>query len=123
MQPLAGKFLRLVLQLLGRFCTWLAQGLEARSAAQPGPATGELDAEATPSRWAVSIRADQLCSVRADVDVLLRWLKDDFTAQLVQMLSLADAEVIHAGRCVTYCASCHGSGMPCSRLPFCLDKA
>lgn len=35
LQPLADKFLRLVLQLLARFATWLSASLDARAA---GPA-------------------------------------------------------------------------------------
>ena len=86
MHSLAGRFLRLVLQLLSRFCTWLRSGLEARSAPHSSPTGGDGISDSAAGRWAVGIKADQLCSLRADTEKLLDWLDSTYRDQLMQML-------------------------------------
>lgn len=90
MQPLAGRFLRLVLQLLARFSFWVSRGLDARAAV---PAADDGEADASADRWAVGIRSDQLCSLRADTEILLSWLESDYSTQLVNMLPSSSKEV------------------------------
>ena len=89
-EPLAGRFLRLVLQLLSRFCSWLSGGLEAREAAAGLPAAGGLEEGRS---WATGIRPDHLCSLRADIEMLLSWLESDYSAQLMLMLPYLNKEV------------------------------
>ena len=93
LRPLAGRFLRLVLQLLSRICSWLSEGLEARVAAAHSPAAGDKEADRTANAWAIGIRPDQLCSLRADLERLLSWLDSGFTTQLVDMLPSSSKEV------------------------------
>ena len=90
-QPLAGRFLRLVLQLLSRFCSWLSEGLEARAAAAIPTAVGNGDAAA--DGWAIGMRPDQLCSLRIDIEKLLGWLGSSYSNQLVLMLPSTSKEV------------------------------
>ena len=93
MRPLAGSFLRLALQLLVRFQTWLLDGLAARSAALSVPAAEGGDAGKAASIWAQGAKAEQLCSVRADVEKIVDWLNDDYTQQMQRLLSFASQEV------------------------------
>ena len=92
-QPLAGRFLRLVLQLLARFGSWLSSGLAARSGALPSPPAAEGDDSSASDRWAVGMKADQLCSLRADTERLMDWLSNEYTGQLLQLLPFATEEV------------------------------
>jgi len=43
--------------------------------------------------WAVGAKADVLCEVRADADVLLRWLTSDYQRQLEQRMPFLSHEV------------------------------
>lgn len=90
MQPLAGRFLRLVLQLLSRFSCWLSRGLEARAAA---PTAADEEATTSADRWAIGIGPDQLCSLRADTEIFLSWLESEYSTQLVNMLPFSSKEV------------------------------
>ncbi len=92
-EPLAGRFLRLVLQLLSRFSSWLSGGLKAREAAAGQPAAGLAEASTQVHSWAIGIRADHLCSLRADIEKLLDWLECDYSAQLMLMLPSSNREV------------------------------
>ena len=111
-QPLAGRFLRLVLQLLSRFSCWLSRGLDARAAS---PAAGNGEADASAGRWAIGIRPDQLCNLRADTEILLSWLESDYSTQLVNMLPSSSKEVR-----TTYLVACFSSAWPlyldCSKV-------
>ena len=92
-QPLAGSFLRLALQLLARFQTYLLEGLAARSAALSAPAAECGDADKATSAWAVGVKAEQLCSVRADAEKIVDWLNSDYTQQIQRLLSFTSQEV------------------------------
>ena len=93
LQPLAGRFLRLVLQMLSRFCSWLSGGLEARAAAAPQPVAADGEANPPASKWAIGIRPDQLCSLRGDTERLMSWLGSKYSSQLMLMLPSSTKEV------------------------------
>ena len=93
MQPLAGSFLRLALQLLARFQTWLLDGLAARSAALSAPAAESGNADKAASAWAAGAKAEQLCSVRADAEKIIDWLNSDYTQHTERLLAFTSQEV------------------------------
>ena len=104
--PLAGRFLRLVLQLLARFCSWLSGGLEAREAGEAAarhPAAGLGEVGTTGHGWAIGTRLDHLCSLRADMEKLLSWLESDYSPQLISMLPSSHREVWKAQLTATFC--------------------
>ncbi|BDA46634.1 Conserved oligomeric Golgi complex subunit 2 [Coccomyxa sp. Obi] len=98
LQPLADKFTRLALQLLARFAAWLGDGMDARSVAAIGAAAAPTDADpALPSTmggdtWAVGAKVDVLCTVRADADVLLQWVRTDFLDELLRLMPFLPPE-------------------------------
>ncbi|CAL8471248.1 g10790 [Coccomyxa elongata] len=99
LQPLAEKFARLALQLLARFAAWLGAGMDARSVAATGAAAAAPnDADpAQPSTmggdtWAVGAKADVLCTVQADADVLLQWVRADFLDELMHLMPFLTPE-------------------------------
>ncbi len=93
MQPLAGRFLQLVLQLQARFGFWLTSGLAARSGVPPLPSAAESSDISASDRWAVGMNADQLCSLRADTERMADWLSKEYISQFLQLLSFASQEV------------------------------
>ncbi|KAF3328523.1 conserved oligomeric Golgi complex subunit 2-like protein [Carex littledalei] len=75
------KFLRLSLQLLSRYTTWLSTGLAARRAH-----SGDAD-------WAISALVEDFVYVFHDVSVLISELSEDFIVHVSQLLSSCSDEV------------------------------
>ncbi|OAY80434.1 Conserved oligomeric Golgi complex subunit 2 [Ananas comosus] len=75
------KFLRLSLQLISRYSTWISSGLAARKA-RGGSANSAPDAE-----WAVS------APVMHDVRILASELSGDYLGHVLQLLDSCSAEV------------------------------
>lgn len=82
------KFLRLSLQLLSRYSTWLSSGLAARKAlnANPNPKTN--------SEWAIAARVEDFIYVMHDVDILVGELSGDYLGHVLQLLGSCSAEVL-----------------------------
>jgi hypothetical protein len=80
------KFLRLSLQLLSRYSTWLSTGLVARRSR-----SGDAD-------WAISAPVEDFVYVFHDVSVLNSELSQDFIEHVSQLLSSCSDEVIQLVR-------------------------
>ncbi|KAJ3701238.1 hypothetical protein LUZ61_004943 [Rhynchospora tenuis] len=80
------KFLRLSLQLLSRYSTWLSTGLAARRAH-----SGDAD-------WAISAPVEDFVYVFHDVSVLISELSGDFLGHVSQLLSNCSDEVVQLVR-------------------------
>ncbi|KAJ4752405.1 oligomeric golgi complex subunit-like protein [Rhynchospora pubera] len=76
------KFLRLSLQLLSRYSTWLSNGLAACRAH-----SGDAD-------WAISAPVEDFVYVFHDVSVLISELSGDFLGHVSQLLSNCSDEVV-----------------------------
>lgn len=63
----------------------------------PGGAEGRCGFAQARGTWAVGAKADVLCAVRADADVLLQWVDADYLGQLTQLMPFLPAEVRPAG--------------------------
>uniref|UniRef100_A0A6V7QSF2 Conserved oligomeric Golgi complex subunit 2 n=1 Tax=Ananas comosus var. bracteatus TaxID=296719 RepID=A0A6V7QSF2_ANACO len=81
------KFLRLSLQLISRYSTWISSGLAARKA-RGGSANSAPDAE-----WAVSAPVEDLIFVMHDVRILASELSGDYLGHVLQLLDSCSAEV------------------------------
>lgn len=46
--------------------------------------------------WAVGAKADVLCTVRADADVVLQWVRSDFLDDLTRLMPFLPPEVSSA---------------------------
>ncbi|KAJ1685217.1 hypothetical protein LUZ63_016607 [Rhynchospora breviuscula] len=80
------KFLRLCLQLLSRYSTWLSTGLAACRAH-----SGDAD-------WAISAPVEDFVYVFHDVSVLISELSGDFLGHVSQLLSNCSDEVVQLVR-------------------------
>ena len=60
--------------------------------------------------WAVGAKADVLCTVRADADVLLQWVREDFLDELIRLMPFLPPEVNPA----TVLADASSVRTPCS---------
>ncbi|KAJ4765834.1 Conserved oligomeric Golgi complex subunit 2 [Rhynchospora pubera] len=80
------KFLRLSLQLLSRYSTWLSTGLAARRAH-----SGDAD-------WAISAPVEDFVYVFHDVSVLISELSGNFLGHVSQLLSNCSDEVVQLVR-------------------------
>ncbi|KAJ4794704.1 Conserved oligomeric Golgi complex subunit 2 [Rhynchospora pubera] len=80
------KFLRLSLQLLSRYSTWLSTGLAARRAH-----SGDAD-------WAISAPVEDFVYVFHDVSVLISELSGNFLEHVSQLLSNCSDEVVQLVR-------------------------
>ncbi|KAK9787882.1 hypothetical protein WJX73_008548 [Symbiochloris irregularis] len=121
LRPLSDRVVRLSLQLVARFTSWLQAGLEARAAAAQedatqhsttagrpmqhhhpaeGPASSAPQAEAAerggPHQWALEASVDHLARLRADVDEVAEWVQVDFAQSLVKLLALTPRQVQEA---------------------------
>ncbi|KAI3919573.1 hypothetical protein MKX01_018396 [Papaver californicum] len=79
------KFLRLSLQLLSRYSTWLSSGLDARKPAKPGSSPG--------SDWAISAVPEDFIYVMHDIDCLVIELEGDYLDHVFQQLGSCPSEV------------------------------
>ncbi|KAJ1685311.1 hypothetical protein LUZ63_016701 [Rhynchospora breviuscula] len=80
------KFLRLSLQLLSRYSTWLSTGLAARR-----DHSGDAD-------WAISAPVEDFVYVFHDVSVLISEFSGDFIGHVTQLLSNCSDEVVQLVR-------------------------
>ncbi|XP_058103293.1 conserved oligomeric Golgi complex subunit 2 [Magnolia sinica] len=79
------KFLRLSLQLLSRYSTWLSFGLSARKAGSVGPHPG--------SEWAIAATPDDFIFVMHDISCVVTELRGDFLGHVLQLLASCSTEV------------------------------
>ncbi|KAI3881402.1 hypothetical protein MKW92_034179 [Papaver armeniacum] len=79
------KFLRLSLQLLSRYSTWLSSGLDARKSAKPGSSPG--------SDWAISAVPEDFIYVMHDIDCLITELEGNYLDHVFQQLGSCPSEV------------------------------
>ncbi|XP_042495891.1 conserved oligomeric Golgi complex subunit 2 [Macadamia integrifolia] len=84
--PCSDKFLRLSLQLLSRYSTWLSLGLAARKAGNAGSNPG--------SEWAISAIPEDFIFVLHDIDYLVDELSNDFLDHVLQLLASCSMEVL-----------------------------
>ncbi|KAJ4960395.1 hypothetical protein NE237_020305 [Protea cynaroides] len=80
------KFLRLSLQLLSRYSTWLSSGLAARKGGNAGSNPG--------SDWTISATPENFIYVMHDVDYLVNELGNDFLDHILQLLASCSSEVL-----------------------------
>ncbi|CAN4077129.1 unnamed protein product [Withania somnifera] len=79
------KFLRLSLQLMSRFSSWLSAGLAARKAGNVGSNTG--------FEWAISAVPDDLVYVVHDLNCLVEEVCGDYLEHILELLKSCPAEV------------------------------
>ncbi|MCL7027685.1 hypothetical protein MKW94_025330 [Papaver nudicaule] len=79
------KFLRLSLQLLSRYSTWLSSGLDAHKSAKPGSSPG--------SEWAISAVPEAFIYVMHDIDCLITELEGNYLDHVFQQLGSCPSEV------------------------------
>ncbi|KAJ8561148.1 hypothetical protein K7X08_027338 [Anisodus acutangulus] len=79
------KFLRLSLQLMSRFSSWLSTGLTARKAGNAGSNLG--------FEWAISAAPDDLVYVVHDLNRLVEEVCGDYVEHVLQLLKPCPAEV------------------------------
>ncbi|KAM3318374.1 hypothetical protein ACQJBY_035862 [Aegilops geniculata] len=84
------KFLRLSLQLISRYTTWLSSGLAARNASD-GSSSSPADSE-----WALSVPVEDFIYVMHDVNALIGELSEsgDFVGRVNQLLASCPIEVL-----------------------------
>ncbi|KAH7664109.1 COG complex component COG2 protein [Dioscorea alata] len=84
----ADKFLRLSLQLISRFSSWLSSGLEARK-------THHLSSNSTTnSGWAIAADVEDFIYVMHDVRLLITELTSGFLANVIRYLESCSADVL-----------------------------
>lgn len=84
------KFLRLSLQLLSRYSTWLSSGLTARKSHITSTGTGR--------GWAVSAAIDDFILVIHDIRCLEAHVRGDYLQHVVQVLSSWSPDVLESVR-------------------------
>ncbi|XP_020166308.1 conserved oligomeric Golgi complex subunit 2 [Aegilops tauschii subsp. strangulata] len=84
------KFLRLSLQLISRYTTWLSSGLAARNASD-GSTSSPADSE-----WALSVPVEDFIYVMHDVNAVIGELSEsgDFVGRVNQLLASCPIEVL-----------------------------
>ncbi|KAJ8646126.1 hypothetical protein MRB53_007874 [Persea americana] len=80
------KFLRLSLQLLSRYTTWLSSGLGARKLGSTGSNPG--------SEWAIAANAEDFIYVMHDIGCLVTELNGNYLEHVLQLLSSCPTEVL-----------------------------
>lgn len=80
------KFLRLSLQLLSRFTTWLSSGLAARKVGSMGSNPG--------SEWAIAASPEDFIYVMHDIGCLVTELSGNYLGHVLQLLSSCPSEVL-----------------------------
>ncbi|XP_010250762.1 PREDICTED: conserved oligomeric Golgi complex subunit 2 [Nelumbo nucifera] len=80
------KFLRLSLQLLSRYSTWLSFGLTIRRTGNTGSNPG--------FEWAVSAVPEDFIYVMHDIDCLVTELSGDYLGHVIQILASCSPEVL-----------------------------
>lgn len=84
------KFLRLSLQLISRYTTWLSSGLTARKASDGG-SSSPADAE-----WALSVPVEDFIYVMHDVNAVMGELSEsgNFVGHVIRLLAACPVEVL-----------------------------
>ncbi|XP_072970443.1 conserved oligomeric Golgi complex subunit 2 [Typha angustifolia] len=82
------KFLRLSLQLISRYSTWLSSGLAARKA-RGGSSNLSPDAE-----WAISVPVEDFIYVMHDVGIVVNELSGDYLGHVCKLLDSCSVEVL-----------------------------
>ncbi|KAM2228222.1 hypothetical protein ACFXTI_014942 [Malus domestica] len=82
----ADKFLRLSLQLLSRYSSWLSSGLTAHKMGQTGSKSG--------SEWATAAVPDDFIYIIHDTDRLYKVVCGDFLGHVLKLLSSCPADVL-----------------------------
>lgn len=80
------KFLRLSLQLLSRYSTWLSSGLDARRVGSAGSNPG--------TEWALSAVPEDFIYVLHDISFLVTELSGDYLRSVLQLLSSCSTEIL-----------------------------
>lgn len=80
------KFLRLSLQLLSRYSSWLSSGLAARKMGNTGSSPGY--------EWAVSAVPDDFIYIIHDINCLASEVCGDYLGRVLQLLSACSADVL-----------------------------
>ncbi|XP_020525430.1 conserved oligomeric Golgi complex subunit 2 isoform X2 [Amborella trichopoda] len=96
---LSDKFLRLSLELLSRYATWLSVGLAARkgnAATQSGSASTHAgNTSSHPGgEWALAASPEDFIYVMHDVDILVTVVNGDYMENVLQLLSSCSADVL-----------------------------
>lgn len=84
------KFLRLSLQLLSRYVSWLSSGLAARKVGNAGPSPG--------SEWALSASSEDVILVIHDINCLAAEVSGDYLERVLQVLKSCPTEVVDSVR-------------------------
>uniref|UniRef100_A0A2P2KTE7 Conserved oligomeric Golgi complex subunit 2 n=1 Tax=Rhizophora mucronata TaxID=61149 RepID=A0A2P2KTE7_RHIMU len=79
------KFLRLSLQLLSRYSSWLSYGLSARRTGNTGAASG--------SEWAISALPDDFIYIIHDINCLAKEVCGGYLEHVLQLLSSCSADI------------------------------
>ncbi|KAJ8748117.1 hypothetical protein K2173_012885 [Erythroxylum novogranatense] len=80
------KFLRLCLQLLSRYSSWLSSGLAARRMGNAGTTSG--------SEWATSAAPDDFVYIIHDINFLSKEVCGNYLEHVVKLLSSCSADVL-----------------------------
>ncbi|KAK9117522.1 hypothetical protein Sjap_016469 [Stephania japonica] len=80
------KFLRLSLQLIARYSTWLSSGLKARKAGNTGSNPG--------AEWAISAVPEDFIYVMHDIDCLVTEIGSNYLESVLRLLSSSAVEVL-----------------------------
>mmetsp|Transcript_37562 Transcript_37562/g.67287 ORF Transcript_37562/g.67287 Transcript_37562/m.67287 type:complete len:536 (-) Transcript_37562:11-1618(-) len=83
---LAERFIRLILQLLGRFHYWLSAGLKHRERYAAGEKGADGRGENLSFEWALKLTPEQMALLRRDVTILAEHLPGEFSESLRRKL-------------------------------------
>ncbi|CAN6464834.1 unnamed protein product [Victoria cruziana] len=91
------KFLRLSLQLVSRYTTWLSSGLAAREKGSSSSGAG--------SEWGLAASPDDFIYVLHDVGALVSEITGEFLVKVLQLLASCPAEVLaQVKKCISQSA-------------------
>lgn len=80
------KFLRLSLQLLSRYCSWLSTGLAGRKMGNTGSSPG--------NEWAISAVPEDFIYIIHDINFLVKEISGDYLEQVLELLSSCSPDVL-----------------------------
>jgi hypothetical protein len=90
---LAERFIRLILQLLGRFHYWLSAGLKHRERYAAGEKGADGRGENLSFEWALKLTPEQMALLRRDVTILAEHLPGEFSESLRRKLEPLGSQV------------------------------
>jgi len=93
---LAERFVRLTLQLLGRFHYWLSMGLKLREAHASGGKAAPAKAENLCFEWAAKLGPEQMALLRSDVSTLVEHISAEFTEVVRTRLQSMEPQTLQA---------------------------